>query len=89
MMGASMASANHVQCSRDIDNDGFANRKDMKIIEAAMGSKVGAPPYDERADLDQDGLVNGLDREAYSHCTSPPPPPRSTRGARHTSGKAR
>jgi hypothetical protein len=68
-LGAGVASAHHVKCSRDINNDGKDNRKDMKIIEDAFGSKVGVGPYDERADLDRDGMVNESDREAYLHCT--------------------
>jgi hypothetical protein len=67
-LGAGMANAHHVKCSRDINNDGKANQRDVKIIENAMGSKVGVGPYDERADLDTDGRVNEDDREAYQHC---------------------
>jgi hypothetical protein len=33
-----------------------------------MGSKVGVGAYDERADIDSNGLVNQDDREAYLHC---------------------
>lgn len=68
VFSAGLASAHHVDCSRDINNDGKTNAKDMKIIDDAFGSKVGAAPYDERADLDRDGFVNRLDRDAYSHC---------------------
>lgn len=65
---AGMASAHHVKCSRDINNDGKTNHKDTKIIDDAMGSKVGVGPYDERADIDSNGRVNEDDREAYTHC---------------------
>ena len=68
VVGAGTANAHHVTCSRDINNDGKANQKDVNIIENAMGSKVGVAPYDERADLDRDGVVNEIDLEAYSHC---------------------
>ncbi|MBW1882253.1 MAG: hypothetical protein JRE71_04305 [Deltaproteobacteria bacterium] len=65
---ATTAGAHHVKCSRDINGDGKVNRKDTKIIETAMGAKIGAAPYDERADLNEDGFVNSDDRTAYSHC---------------------
>lgn len=68
VLAAGMASAHHVKCSRDINNDGKANQKDVKIIENAMGSKVGVGPYDERADLEQDGVIDEADRDAYDHC---------------------
>ena len=63
-----MASAHHVKCSRDLNNDGKANSKDTRLIENAMGSKSGASPYDERADIDGNGRVNNDDRDAYGHC---------------------
>ena len=65
---AGLASAHHVTCSRDLNNDGKANNKDTKIIEDAMGSKSGAAPYDERADIDGNSMVNSDDRDAYTHC---------------------
>jgi len=65
---AGMANANHIKCSRDINNDGKTNHRDTKIIDDAMGSKVGVGPYDERADIDSNGLINEEDREAYLHC---------------------
>jgi hypothetical protein len=65
---ATAVGAHHVDCARDINNDGKVDRKDRKIIEDAMGGKVGASPYDERADFNGDGVVNSDDRLAYSHC---------------------
>ena len=81
---ASLAHANHVECSRDINNDGKADRNDLKILTAAMGSTVGAAPYDERADFNQDGFVNSDDTVAYQHC-APPPPPAKAAGRRSLS----
>lgn len=65
---ATTAGAHHVKCRRDINNDGEIDRKDIKILENAMGGQIGTPPYDERADLNRDGRVNSDDRFAYSHC---------------------
>lgn len=66
--GASMASADHVTCSRDINADGKVDLKDKQIIDDAMGSVEGKAPYDERADIDQDSKVTQSDRDAYRHC---------------------
>ena len=65
---ATTVGAHHVKCFRDINRDGKVDQKDIRIIENAMGATVGAPPYDERADLNGDGFVNSEDRMAYSHC---------------------
>jgi hypothetical protein len=68
VLGASMASADHVQCARDLNNDGKVDSKDIQIIEDAMGARVGVGPYDERADLDEDEAVTAEDLAAYAHC---------------------
>lgn len=66
--GASVASADHVTCARDINNDGKVDLKDKQIIDDAMGSVEGKARYDERADIDQDEKVTQSDRDAYRHC---------------------
>lgn len=65
---AGAAGADHEDCTRDLNNDGQVDAKDMKIIDDAMGSREGRPPYDERADLDHDGFVTSSDRAVYSRC---------------------
>jgi len=80
VFSAGLASANHVKCSRDLNNDEKVDRKDMKIIENAFGSKLGKAPYDERADINQDGFVNSGDRDDYKHCL-PPALDRKRRGS--------
>ena len=68
MAAGSVASADHVTCARDINNDGKVDLKDKRIIEKAMGSKIGKAPYDERADINGDMEVNVADLAAYRHC---------------------
>jgi hypothetical protein len=80
IMIAGFAHANHVDCQRDIDNDGVADRNDTKIIDDAMGSRENVAPYDERADLDRNGRVDQNDRDAYAHCKPPPPPAKRAPG---------
>lgn len=65
---ASLASADHKDCPKDLNADGKVDSKDMAIIENAMGSREGVRNYDERADLNQDGFVTISDRELYPHC---------------------
>jgi Dockerin type I domain len=45
----------------DLNGDGLLSCLDLDIVVAALGSKVGEPRFDIRADLDGDGKVNGRD----------------------------
>ena len=65
---ATSAGAHHLKCRQDINGDGKVDKKDIKIVEDAMGSKLGVAPFDERADLNRDGVVNSDDRFAFTHC---------------------
>jgi len=65
---ATVASADHVTCARDINNDGKVDLKDKRIITDAMGGKIGKAPYDERADINADMEVTTADLDAYRHC---------------------
>ena len=71
LTSAGLASAHHVKCSQDLDNDGRVDGNDTRIIDDAYGSAMGAAPYDERADFNQDGFVNKEDRADYKHCKPP------------------
>jgi hypothetical protein len=45
----------------DLNGDGVANCDDLKIVKAAFGKKTGQLGFDQRADINHDGIVNILD----------------------------
>lgn len=49
----------------DANRDGVVNSNDGSIIIASLGRVIGQPGFDERADLNGDGLVNVLDVATY------------------------
>ena len=67
-MAAGAASADHKDCTKDLNEDGAVDSQDMMIIEDALGTREGVGKYDERADLNQDGFVTISDKEIYPHC---------------------
>lgn len=50
----------------DVNLDGAVNCADLQIVRAVMGTSVGMPNFDRRADLNNDWAVNILDLSAVS-----------------------
>ncbi|MBU4376752.1 MAG: right-handed parallel beta-helix repeat-containing protein, partial [Candidatus Omnitrophica bacterium] len=47
----------------DANNDNAVDSKDSTIVDDAMGSTPGSPNWDERADINNDGIINTLDSD--------------------------
>ena len=45
----------------DVNEDGIVNCKDIAIIKADFGKKIGQTGYNPLADLNNDGVINILD----------------------------
>lgn len=57
LLGATLSSTK----SGDANADGMVDARDASFVSSALGRRKGAPGYDGRADLDDDGEITALD----------------------------
>jgi Dockerin type I domain len=51
----------------DLNGDGVVNYDDLKFVVSRLGTRVGQPGFDARADVNRDGVVDAADVRTELH----------------------